>query len=91
VLARGEFIERDDLTLSQISTAGDTGEIAMPQQQPFQPSSLADMERQHILATLIATNWNKSQTSALLGIERTTLDRKIRRYELVEERRKAAQ
>ena len=28
VLARGEFIEQDDLTLSQLSTAGDTGEIA---------------------------------------------------------------
>ena len=54
------------------------------------PASLADIERQHILATLISTNWNKSQTAALLGIERTTLDRKIRRYELIEERRKAA-
>jgi transcriptional regulator with GAF, ATPase, and Fis domain/pSer/pThr/pTyr-binding forkhead associated (FHA) protein len=89
VLARGEFIEYDDLTLSQISTAGDTGDQILPQQQ-FRPSSLADMERQHILATLISTNWNKSQTAALLGIERTTLDRKIRRYELIEERRKAA-
>jgi Nif-specific regulatory protein len=38
----------------------------------------------------MSTNWNKSQTAALLGIERTTLDRKIRRYELLEERRKAA-
>ncbi len=91
VLARGEFVEHDDLTLSQLSTAGDTGEHVVPQQQQqFRPSSLADMERQHILATLVATNWNKSQTAALLGIERTTLDRKIRRYELIEERRKAA-
>jgi transcriptional regulator with GAF, ATPase, and Fis domain/pSer/pThr/pTyr-binding forkhead associated (FHA) protein len=89
VLSRGEFIEHEDLTLSQLSTAGDTGELAASAQQ-FQPSSLADMERQHIMATLTATNWNKSQTAALLGIERTTLDRKIRRYELVEERRKAA-
>jgi Nif-specific regulatory protein len=89
VLARGEFIEHDDLTLSQISTAGDTGDQILQAQQ-FQPSSLADMERQHILATLVSTNWNKSQTAALLGIERTTLDRKIRRYELIEERRKAA-
>jgi Nif-specific regulatory protein len=46
------------------------------------------MEREHILATLCSTNWNKSQTAALLGIERTTLDRKIRRYELMEERAK---
>ncbi|HEY2892642.1 MAG TPA: sigma 54-interacting transcriptional regulator [Pirellulales bacterium] len=89
VLARGEFIDHDDLTLSQLSTAGDTGDpLGGPAQ--FQPSSLADMERQHILATLMSTNWNKRQTAALLGIERTTLDRKIRRYELLEERRKAA-
>ena len=89
VLARGELIEREDLTLTQISTAGDTGEQpAHPDQ--FRPASLSEIERQHILATLLATNWNKSQTAALLGIERSTLDRKIRRYELVEEQRKAA-
>ena len=81
VLARGEFIEADDLTLSQLST--DTGEVMAPPAQ-FRPASLADMERQHILATLLATNWNKSQTAHLLGIERSTLDRKIRRYELAE-------
>jgi Nif-specific regulatory protein len=86
VLARGEFIEPDDLTLSKLSTAGDTGEHH--RDEKFQPASLADIERQHILATLSATNWNKSQTAALLGIERTTLDRKIRRYELMDERLK---
>jgi two-component system, NtrC family, response regulator HydG len=86
VLARGEFLEPDDLTLSKLTTAGDTGEHATPAE--FKPSSLADMEREHILATLSSTNWNKSQTAALLGIERTTLDRKIRRYELMEERTK---
>jgi DNA-binding NtrC family response regulator len=85
VLARSETIEADDLTLTQISTAGDTGEIPPPS-AAFQPSSLADMERQHILATLISTGWNKSQTASLLGIERSTLDRKIRRYNLVEQR-----
>jgi len=89
VLARGEFIEHDDLTLSQISTAGDTGDLPIAPAQ-FRPASLSDVERQHILATLVATNWNKSQTAALLGIERSTLDRKIRRYELAEEHRKAA-
>jgi transcriptional regulator with GAF, ATPase, and Fis domain len=90
VLARGEFIEREDLTLSQISTAGDTGEQQLAHAQPFRPASLSEIERDHILATLVATNWNKSQTAALLGIERSTLDRKIRRYELAEETRRAA-
>jgi Nif-specific regulatory protein len=90
VLARGEFIEREDLTLSQISTAGDTGEQQLAHAAPFRPASLSEIERDHILATLVATNWNKSQTAALLGIERSTLDRKIRRYELAEETRRAA-
>jgi Nif-specific regulatory protein len=31
---------------------------------------------------LTAEGWNKSRTAAILGIERSTLDRKIRRYEL---------
>ena len=89
VLARGDVIEQDDLTLSHISTAGDTGEMPAPN-SPFRPATLSEIERNHILATLIATQWNKSQTAAMLGIERSTLDRKIRRYELVEEHRKAA-
>ncbi len=89
VLARGEFIEQDDLTLTKISTAGDTGEHAVPRES-FRPASLSEIERDHILATLTSTNWNKSQTAALLGIERSTLDRKIRRYELGDYQRKAA-
>ena len=48
----------------------------------YEPTTLADIERSHILATLNATGWNKSRTAAILGIERSTLDRKIRRYEL---------
>jgi Nif-specific regulatory protein len=51
---------------------------------PWQPASLEDMEREHILATLRSTNWNKSQAAGILGIERSTLDRKIRRYDLTE-------
>lgn len=90
VLSRGEYIEHDELTLTQLSTAGDSTSLAMVQ-TAFRPASLADMERQHILATLQSTGWNKSQTANLLGIERSTLDRKIRRYELVEEHRRAAQ
>ena len=45
--------------------------------------TLAEVERRHILATLRQTGWNKSRTARTLGIERSTLDRKIRRYGLV--------
>jgi Nif-specific regulatory protein len=83
VLCRGDLIDQEDLLLSKLATAGDTAES--PMIGKFMPCSLDDMERQHILATLRHTNWNKSRASILLGIERSTLDRKIRRYGLVEE------
>ena len=83
VLARGAVVEVEDLTLSTLKTAGDTesGDV-QPDDRPFALTSLADMEKQHILETLNATGWNKSQTAGILGIERSTLDRKIRRYDL---------
>ncbi len=42
--------------------------------------SLAELERQHIARTLKQTGGNKSQASIRLGIERSTLDRKLKRY-----------
>ncbi len=51
-------------------------------QNSYKPEPLAEVERRHILHTLIATSWNKSKTAHILGIERTTLDRKIQRYSL---------
>jgi len=84
VLCRGEYIDQEDLLLSKLSTAGDTTEHN-PLELGFRPASLEDMERQHILATLNHTSWNKSRTAVLLGIERSTLDRKIRRYGLADD------
>ena len=81
VLARGDVIDAEDLTLTKLATAGDTADV-LPNPSSFEPLSLDEVERRHILATLNATNWNKSQTAIILGIERSTLDRKIRRYEL---------
>jgi len=48
----------------------------------FIPLSLDDVERNHIIRTLEHTEWNKSLASKQLGIERTTLDRKIKRYNI---------
>jgi Nif-specific regulatory protein len=81
VLARSDVIEREDLSLSNLATLGDSGEIP-GSKVGFEPLTLDEVERRHILATLNATNWNKSKTSIMLGVERSTLDRKIRRYDL---------
>ncbi|MEM9353986.1 MAG: sigma 54-interacting transcriptional regulator [Planctomycetota bacterium] len=89
VLARGDFVDHGDLVLSTLKTAGDTeiridADRAAPGQ--YEPLSLADVERAHILRTLNSTGWNKSKSASILGIERSTLDRKIRRYDLAAER-----
>ncbi len=81
VLARADFIEPEDLNLSSIATLGDSADVANPK-STFEPMSLDEIERRHIHATLRATGWNKSRCAAILGVERSTLDRKIRRYDL---------
>ena len=85
VLCRNPEIDEDDLLLTKLATAGDTTEAELAAEE-FLPASLAEMERRCILATLNHTGWNKSRTSSILGIERSTLDRKIRRYGLEESR-----
>jgi DNA-binding NtrC family response regulator len=45
---------------------------------------LADIERDHIRAALLATGWNKKETARLLQISRETLYRKIRTFQLTD-------
>ena len=85
VLCRGQQIDEGDLLLTKLATAGDTAESEAACDE-FLPASLEDIERRYILATLNHTSWNKSRTASILGIERSTLDRKIRRYGLEEAR-----
>jgi len=85
VLCQGEHIDQEDLLLSNLATAGDTVESRPLLENGFRPCSLDEMERIHILATLNFTGWNKSRAATILEIERSTLDRKIRRYGLADE------
>ncbi len=87
VLARGEFVDVEDLKLSNLATASDSADLtpilAGGNGGSYEPLTLSELERRHILATLKNYKWNKSRTAKTLGIERSTLDRKIRRYGLV--------
>lgn len=76
-LGFGPMLDAADIWLSQI-------ELDRPasNHQVFQPLPLDQIERQHILATLQHTDWNKSQAAVLLNIERSTLDRKIKIFDL---------
>lgn len=42
--------------------------------------TLDELDRRYIEAVLEHCGWNKSQAARLLGIERTTLDRRLKRY-----------
>ena len=44
--------------------------------------ALETLEQRHILGVLDRLNWNKSQAAQILGIERSTLDRKLKRYQV---------
>ena len=83
VLCRGQEIGVENLLLTNLTTPGDT-DLKGPAAEKFQPLSLDNVERRHIFDTLRYTSWNKSKTANILGIERSTLDRKIRRYQLEE-------
>lgn len=84
VLCRAQEIDVNDLLLSRLSVPEDEDreEKTATSSEKFSPASLADLERIHILETLRHTEWNKSRTASILGIERSTLDRKIRRYKI---------
>lgn len=49
----------------------------------FKPKgiSLSDVEKEHIHKILQETDWNISKTSAILGIDRSTLYNKIKKYD----------
>jgi DNA-binding NtrC family response regulator len=49
---------------------------------PGPTASLDEVEKQHILKTLSAVDWNIKRASEIMGIERATLYNKIRRYGL---------
>jgi transcriptional regulator with GAF, ATPase, and Fis domain len=70
----------------KISSLGETPPqtTAAPQDDTtpaFEAVSLSELERRHILAMLDYCDGNKSKASQLLGIERSTLDRKLKRFD----------
>lgn len=78
LLARGPLIEEHDLPPSILAEAGrenDSSQLAAG-------VTLQEMERRLIIATLKATDGNRTQSAGLLGITRKTLQNKIKEYGL---------
>ena len=80
VLSHRDLIDRSELALSQLPTPGDTGRHPLETRPAYKPESLEDVEKRHILATIEAASGNKTKAASILGIERSTLDRKLARW-----------
>ena len=75
-LGTGSVLDAPDIWLSSIDLES-ASQVAVYEAVP-----LEEIEKRHILATLNHTDWNKSRSAEILGIERSTLDRKIKAYDL---------
>ncbi len=76
-LGTGPVIDAADIWLSELDAGGPVIGAAA-----YRPETIDEVEKRHIEATLKHTDWNKSQAAVILGIERSTLDRKIKGYGL---------
>jgi Nif-specific regulatory protein len=93
-LGFGPILDAQDIWLSSIEVAnpslpnkpsGDSRSTPPVAETPaieYRPVNLEEIEKEHIRRTLAFTDWNKSQAAAILQIERSTLDRKIKSYEI---------
>ena len=80
ILSVGDIIGADDIRLSRLGL-GDTSPVVPAPSREYREIPLGLLEKEHILATLAHTEGNKSRAAQILGIERSTLDRKLKRYD----------
>jgi DNA-binding NtrC family response regulator len=73
-----------DMRLSELDAS--SLRSALDPAAPAVPDSLDDAERRHIAHVLRHTNGNKRQAAILLGISRSTLLHKVRKYGIVSSR-----
>ncbi len=73
VFARDKTITSRDLSYSN---------TLFPKMTASEPTSLKDMERQHIMKVLARVNGNKTRAAEMLGIDRKTLRTKVKKYDI---------
>ncbi len=75
VLARGSRVQASDLPAQVLEPA--------PADPVENSRSLQDTEKEMLLEALAASNWNKAETARRLGIGRSTLYSKMKRYRIL--------
>lgn len=81
ILCSGGTIGPNDIQLSALGR-NESPAVVASSSNGYRPLSIEAIEQEHILATLEWTKWNKSQAAHILEIERSTLDRKLKKYEV---------
>jgi len=82
VLATGPLAGPEDLALSYLQVPGqELPKPVLPTSNTYQEKTIDALEQEHIEATLEYTGGQKNRAAAILGIERSTLDRKIKRFQ----------
>jgi len=82
VLSPSELAEPEDLALSYLKLPNQPPETGGPViSHGYQEKTIDALEQEHIHATLEYTNGQKNRAAAILGIERSTLDRKLKRFQ----------
>lgn len=83
VLSSGELAEPEDLALSHLQVPGmekmDAQTFASLTPVAYRERTIEEVEAEHIRATLEHTGGQKNIAAAILGIERSTLDRKLKK------------
>jgi Nif-specific regulatory protein len=75
----------DEILADQIRFVSKSSSAAWLDADPtfgYEARSLEEIERIHITRTLQWTKWKKREASRILGINRSTLDRKLERYQI---------
>jgi Nif-specific regulatory protein len=83
VLANGDVAEPEDLALSNLQIPGveSIRPSALTVAEPYRERTLEQIELEHISQTLQHTQGQKNRAATILGIERSTLDRKLKRLQ----------
>ena len=80
VLAEDYNIRPSDIRFSSLSGEVEAAAAAAAPSDSFEPISLEQVEKRHIELMLGWTKGKKREAARLLGINRSTLDRKLDRY-----------
>jgi Nif-specific regulatory protein len=80
ILCPGNQVREDDIRLTALRTPRSDAWVSVIDGS-YREMSLDALEKEHILATLEKTNWNMTRSAEILGIERSTLYLKLKRWD----------